>query len=61
MMTERPQNQWDATVDPDAQIFVISVAAELAGMHAQTLRNYDRLGLGHPASNHRWRTTLLPA
>ncbi len=48
MMTERPQNQWDATVDPDAQIFVISVAAELAGMHAQTLRNYDRLGLVTP-------------
>ncbi|QNG21498.1 helix-turn-helix transcriptional regulator [Rhodococcus triatomae] len=35
-------------VDPDAQIFVISVAAELAGMHAQTLRNYDRLGLVTP-------------
>ncbi|TXG92179.1 MerR family transcriptional regulator [Rhodococcus rhodnii] len=35
-------------VDPDAQIFVISVAAQLAGMHAQTLRNYDRLGLVTP-------------
>ncbi|MFC4604938.1 heat shock protein transcriptional repressor HspR [Rhodococcus kronopolitis] len=34
--------------DPDAQIFAISVAAELAGMHAQTLRNYDRLGLVTP-------------
>lgn len=34
--------------DPDAQVFVISVAAELAGMHAQTLRNYDRLGLVIP-------------
>lgn len=27
---------------------VISVAAELAGMHAQTLRQYDRLGLVTP-------------
>lgn len=34
--------------DPDARVFVISVAAELAGMHAQTLRNYDRLGLVTP-------------
>ena len=27
---------------------MISVAAELAGMHAQTLRTYDRLGLVSP-------------
>jgi MerR family transcriptional regulator, heat shock protein HspR len=33
--------------DP-AQYFVISVAAELSGMHAQTLRTYDRLGLVSP-------------
>ncbi|AMY20393.1 helix-turn-helix domain-containing protein [Rhodococcus kroppenstedtii] len=38
----------DAAADPDARIFVISVAAELAGMHAQTLRTYDRLGLVTP-------------
>ncbi|MBY4228489.1 helix-turn-helix transcriptional regulator [Rhodococcus fascians] len=37
-----------AQSDPDAQIFVISVAAQLAGMHAQTLRTYDRLGLVIP-------------
>lgn len=30
------------------EVFVISVAAELAGMHAQTLRTYDRLGLVTP-------------
>lgn len=35
--------------DEDAPIFVISVAAELAGMHAQTLRQYDRLGLVTPS------------
>lgn len=34
--------------DDDARIFVISVAAELAGMHPQTLRQYDRLGLVSP-------------
>ncbi len=36
--------------DPrDPQTFLISVAAELAGMHAQTLRTYDRLGLVSPS------------
>jgi MerR family transcriptional regulator/heat shock protein HspR len=33
---------------PDQPVFVISVAAELAGLHAQTLRSYDRLGLVSP-------------
>jgi MerR family transcriptional regulator/heat shock protein HspR len=32
----------------DEPRFVISVAAELAGMHAQTLRSYDRMGLVTP-------------
>ena len=32
----------------DAPVFVISVAARLAGMHAQTLRQNDRLGLVTP-------------
>jgi MerR family transcriptional regulator, heat shock protein HspR len=35
-------------VPEDAPVFVISVAAQLAGMHAQTLRQYDRLGLVSP-------------
>ncbi|MDO4909841.1 MAG: helix-turn-helix transcriptional regulator [Corynebacterium sp.] len=30
------------------EFFVIAVAAELAGMHAQTLRKYDRMGLVKP-------------
>ena len=30
-------------------VYVVSVAAELAGMHPQTLRQYDRLGLVSPA------------
>ncbi|OSC38121.1 heat shock protein transcriptional repressor HspR [Mycobacterium decipiens] len=32
----------------EARTFLISVAAELSGMHAQTLRTYDRLGLVSP-------------
>ena len=32
----------------EVRTFLISVAAELAGMHAQTLRTYDRLGLVSP-------------
>src|SRR5690349_12306811 len=38
----------DFALDPEAPIFVISVAAQLAGMHPQTLRQYDRLGLVTP-------------
>ncbi len=34
--------------EEEARTFLISVAAELAGMHAQTLRTYDRLGLVRP-------------
>ena len=34
--------------DQDTPVDVISIAAELAGMHAQTLRQYDRLGLVTP-------------
>ncbi|MCA1821127.1 MAG: helix-turn-helix transcriptional regulator [Pseudonocardia sp.] len=34
--------------DQDTPVFVISVAAQLAGLHAQTLRSYDRLGLVSP-------------
>ncbi|WP_159808967.1 heat shock protein transcriptional repressor HspR [Cellulomonas citrea] len=35
-------------MDEDAPLFVISVAAQMAGMHPQTLRQYDRLGLVSP-------------
>ena len=43
-------------MDEEDKVFVISVAAELAGMHPQTLREYDRLGLvvpGRTAGNSR--------
>lgn len=32
----------------DAKILIISVAARMAGMHPQTLRQYDRMGLVQP-------------
>jgi len=35
--------------DPDRALFSISVAAELAGLHPQTLRIYEREGLLDPA------------
>ncbi len=35
--------------DPTRAVYVISVAAELAGVHAQTLRIYERKGLLEPA------------
>jgi MerR family transcriptional regulator/heat shock protein HspR len=36
------------SVTDDAPVYAISVAAELAGLHPQTLRQYDRLGLVTP-------------
>lgn len=38
----------DAAPNEDSPLFAIAVAAELAGMHPQTLRQYDRLGLVVP-------------
>jgi MerR family transcriptional regulator/heat shock protein HspR len=35
-------------LDDESPVFVISVAARLAGMHPQTLRQYDRIGLVSP-------------
>lgn len=32
----------------DSPVYVISVAAELSGLHPQTLRTYDRMGLVSP-------------
>ncbi|MGH3545172.1 MAG: heat shock protein transcriptional repressor HspR [Mycobacteriales bacterium] len=42
-----PLTRWDGGPF-DGPVFVISIAAELAGMHPQTLRQYDRLGLVQP-------------
>ena len=38
-----PKEQDEAT-----SVYVISVAAELSGLHPQTLRQYDRIGLVSP-------------
>lgn len=38
----------ESRTESRTEVYVISVAADLAGMHAQTLRNYDRLGLVTP-------------
>jgi len=38
-----------ATAEPTRAVYVISVAAELAGLHPQTLRIYERKGLLDPA------------
>jgi MerR family transcriptional regulator/heat shock protein HspR len=50
--TELPEGVYQvfdsAGFEIDAPLFVISVAAQLAGMHAQTLRSYDREGLVSP-------------
>lgn len=34
--------------DPESAVYVISVAAELTGLHPQTLRAYERMGLITP-------------
>ena len=52
-MRRRTEKGWVAMtderqVDEDSPLFAIAVAAELAGMHPQTLRQYDRLGLVVP-------------
>lgn len=43
MATNLPQ-----AFDPNSPVFPVSVAAQLADMHPQTLRGYDRLGLVVP-------------
>ncbi len=36
-------------VHDDEPLFVISIAARMVGMHAQSLRHYERLGLVRPS------------
>ncbi len=44
----KPELSSEEHPDDDAGLYVISVAAELSGLHPQTLRQYDRLGLVSP-------------
>ncbi|MCH7998939.1 MAG: MerR family transcriptional regulator [Chloroflexi bacterium] len=37
------------SVHEDEPLFVISIAARMVGMHAQSLRHYERLGLVRPS------------
>lgn len=48
MTVDRGRLPTQPGVDDDTPVFVISVAAQLSGMHAQTLRSYDRMGLVSP-------------
>ena len=45
---ENRENLDNQQPDDEAGLYVISVAAELSGLHPQTLRQYDRLGLVSP-------------
>jgi MerR family transcriptional regulator, heat shock protein HspR len=56
MSKDSANNQFDSKNDSqntvpadDAGVYVISVAAEISGMHPQTLRQYDKLGLVSPS------------
>ncbi len=48
MSARRPGERTGFRIADDAPVYAISVAAELAGLHPQTLRQYDRLGLVRP-------------
>lgn len=48
MSQEEDKNLERQLPDDEAAVYVISVAAELSGLHPQTLRQYDRLGLVSP-------------
>src|SRR5271155_1735104 len=50
--TRRPATYWECDMSDDPRsraVYVISVAAELAGVHPQTLRVYERKGLLDPS------------
>ncbi len=47
-MATRGQGRGGRVPGPTVPVYVISVAAELTGLHPQTLRQYDRVGLVSP-------------
>jgi len=49
MSNELSADNENAQPDDDAGVYVISVAAEISGMHPQTLRQYDKLVLVSPS------------
>jgi MerR family transcriptional regulator/heat shock protein HspR len=46
-------------MDENFPAYVISIAAQLSGLHPQTLRQYDRLGLVSPQRSGRYRLYSL--
>lgn len=48
-MTDNQEQPRRPEEDEETGLYVISVAAELSGLHPQTLRQYDRLGLVSPS------------
>src|ERR671910_1442349 len=44
----KDRNERGAANGPDQAVYIISVAAELAGVHPQTLRIYEQKGLVRP-------------
>jgi len=48
MAARKPSGAGSYNPGPDAAVYVISVAAELTGLHPQTLRTYERMGLITP-------------
>jgi MerR family transcriptional regulator/heat shock protein HspR len=49
MSNDAKDNSENTVPSDDAGVYVISVAAEISGMHPQTLRQYDKLGLVSPS------------
>jgi len=47
--------------DDEEPLFVISVAAKMVGMHAQSLRHYEWLGAACRAELQCYRDRMLPA
>ena len=48
MTNERRQDERDEYGEYEEPCYVISIAARMVGMHAQTLRTYERIGLVEP-------------
>ncbi|HNA98243.1 MAG TPA: MerR family transcriptional regulator, partial [Marmoricola sp.] len=48
MAPRKPRSAGAQPPGPNVPVYVISVAAELTGLHPQTLRQYDRAGLVTP-------------
>ena len=59
--THGGQGRGSRVPGPTVPVYVISVAAELTGLHPQTLRQYDRVGPGLAGPHRRRRSPLLAA